>query len=127
MNGVASKDRYWTIHITPEAHCSYISFETNYAPQSYDALVSKVMRTFQPERATVVIQGDNFSRMCGDGDGCVAGLKAGSVAGYCVSSQSVAKVANEYSVWLINYEEERRLDDTAWTCSSQSSMDSYRD
>jgi len=125
MNGVASKDRYWTIHITPEAHCSYISFETNYAPQSYDALVSKVMRTFQPERATVVIQGDNFSRMCADE--CVAGVKAGNVAGYCVSSQSVAKVANEYTVWLINYEEEARLDDTAWTCSSQSSMDSYRD
>lgn len=125
MNGVASKDRYWTIHITPEAHCSYISFETNYAPQSYDALVSKVIKNFQPERATVVIQGDNFSRMCGDG--CVPALKAGSVPGYCVSSQSVAKVANEYSVWLINYEEEARLDDTAWTCSSQSSMDSYRD
>eukprot|EP00659_Diplonema_papillatum_P004841 gene4841-7473_t len=29
MNGLFEDTYYWTIHVTPEDHCSYVSFETN--------------------------------------------------------------------------------------------------
>ena len=29
MNGLTDSGHYWTIHITPEDHCSFVSFETN--------------------------------------------------------------------------------------------------
>ena len=125
MNGVANKDRYWTIHITPEAHCSYVSFETNFAPESYDSLVSKVMDTFQPQRASVVIQADKLSPLV-EGS-CAAGLKAACVEGYSVSGQSIAQLVDGFTVQLVNYEGiDSSVDDGSWTMSSQSSMDSDR-
>lgn len=43
MNGLLY-DSYWTIHITPESHCSYASFETNIRMKNYQPLV-KAART----------------------------------------------------------------------------------
>jgi len=57
MNGL-NKEVYWTIHITPEKHCSYVSFETNYNPSSYKALLQQVLDTFRPGRATVTLFGN---------------------------------------------------------------------
>jgi len=55
MNG-ASAGYYYTIHITPEEHCSYVSFETN-APSSvnsYASLLREVVEIFRPGRITAV-------------------------------------------------------------------------
>jgi len=52
MNGL-NRDTYWTIHVTPENHCSYASFETNLSLHSYKNLVSNVADFFQPEVFTV--------------------------------------------------------------------------
>lgn len=125
MNGVARKDRYWTIHITPEAHCSYVSFETNFAPESYDSLVSKVMRTFKPQRATVVIQADKMSPLLSGASSL--NLAAGTVDGFSVTGQSITQLVDEYTVQLVNYEAvDSSTDDGTWTMSSQSSIDSDR-
>jgi len=121
MNGAAGEDRYWTIHITPEAHCSYVSFETNYAPQSYQALLSKVMRTFQPQRATVVIQADKFAPICIDG--CLSSFQPEPVPGFSVMAQSVTRLADEYTVHLVNYEAADSSTEGSWTSSSQSSIE----
>jgi hypothetical protein len=40
---------YFTIHVTPEKHCSYTSFETNVKLSSYAGLVEKVLNIFQPK------------------------------------------------------------------------------
>lgn len=48
MNGILD-DAYWTIHITPESHCSYASFETNLRGESYNALVKAVLDIFRPQ------------------------------------------------------------------------------
>ena len=40
---------FYTIHITPEAHCSYVSFETNIASSDYVALVEHVLSIFKPK------------------------------------------------------------------------------
>lgn len=39
-----------TIHITPQQEFSYVSFETNVPQRSYKELISKVLKTFQPEK-----------------------------------------------------------------------------
>lgn len=39
-----------TIHITPQQEFSFVSFETNVPQSSYKELISKVLKTFQPEK-----------------------------------------------------------------------------
>jgi len=49
---------YFTVHVTPENHCSYASFETNIAPSnkcSHKQLVLKVLDVFRPSKFTVTL------------------------------------------------------------------------
>ena len=46
---------YFTIHITPEAHCSFVSFETNYPQKNYQALINKVLKMFQPGKFSMTL------------------------------------------------------------------------
>jgi len=48
MNAL-SFDAYYTIHITPEEHCSYASFETNVRQRTYAALIRNVLTLFRPK------------------------------------------------------------------------------
>jgi hypothetical protein len=57
MNGLLF-DAYWTIHITPESHCSYASFETNLRMTNYSALVKAVLDIFRPKRFTMTMFAD---------------------------------------------------------------------
>lgn len=52
MNGVLG-EAYYTIHVTPEAHCSYASFETNVSLPSYRTLISQVIALFKPHTLTI--------------------------------------------------------------------------
>lgn len=69
MNGLLG-EAYSTIHITPENHCSYASYETNCcptqfdktAPQFYDNLIHKVMNVFKPGRFTVTLFADDHNQ-----------------------------------------------------------------
>jgi S-adenosylmethionine decarboxylase len=122
MNGVASKSCYWTIHITPEAHCSYVSFETNISPCSYQDLVARVVCTFQPQRATMVVQADKFSPAAS------TGLASVSLDGFSITGQSMTQLSDHFTVQLINYEAvDQSLDDGSWTStsSSQSSLEAF--
>lgn len=64
MNGLLNNS-YSTIHITPESHCSYVSYETNcdasLAKKSqqeyYPWVIQNVLRTFRPARFMVAIYG----------------------------------------------------------------------
>jgi len=46
---------YYTIHITPQPACSFVSFETNLVIKDYPALVKKVVDCFKPECFTVLV------------------------------------------------------------------------
>lgn len=52
MNGLL-KDGFFTIHITPEKHCSYVSFETNIPCSNYLSLIQQVLSVFEPSRFTM--------------------------------------------------------------------------
>ena len=54
---------YFTIHVTPEPHCSFVSFETNAVLESYDALLAKVLAIFRPGQFSVSVFVDNGSAL----------------------------------------------------------------
>lgn len=57
MNGILF-DAYYTIHITPESHCSYVSFETNARLRCYESLLKNVLRCFRPAKYSVSVYAD---------------------------------------------------------------------
>jgi len=58
MNGLF-REAYYTIHVTPEPHCSYASFETNVTPASCVKLISSVCEIFKPGSFTVTFFKEN--------------------------------------------------------------------
>ncbi|KAJ1958944.1 spermidine resistance protein [Dipsacomyces acuminosporus] len=63
LNGLQD-DGYYTIHVTPEPHCSYASFETNVSsdqaldlltPEGIKSLVEQVANVFGPRCLTVTV------------------------------------------------------------------------
>eukprot|EP00211_Chloroparvula_japonica_P007376 CAMPEP_0119126690 /NCGR_PEP_ID=MMETSP1310-20130426/5514_1 /TAXON_ID=464262 /ORGANISM="Genus nov. species nov., Strain RCC2339" /LENGTH=341 /DNA_ID=CAMNT_0007116861 /DNA_START=389 /DNA_END=1414 /DNA_ORIENTATION=- len=48
-------DAYFTIHITPESHGSFVSFETNVSVESYDGLCHAVVSLFKPRKFSVAV------------------------------------------------------------------------
>lgn len=60
MNGICD-DTYHTIHVTPESHCSYASFETNVSLPSFAPVVQRVVGMFQPQRFTAMFFADKQS------------------------------------------------------------------
>jgi S-adenosylmethionine decarboxylase len=59
MNAILFRS-YSTIHITPEAGSSYVSFETNQKVASYKSLISNVIRTFRPKRFVMTLMADDL-------------------------------------------------------------------
>lgn len=57
MNGLLG-EAYWTIHVTPESHCSYASFETNVTTSTYTPLLRAVLGVFMPARYSVTLFAD---------------------------------------------------------------------
>jgi S-adenosylmethionine decarboxylase len=58
-------DVFSTIHITPEDHCSYMSFETNISAEvlkktnkTYSDIINEILTTFNPKRASVTFFSD---------------------------------------------------------------------
>lgn len=58
MNGLLF-DAYWTIHITPESHCSYASFETNVRMTNFTPLIKAVLAIFRPRKFTMTLFADH--------------------------------------------------------------------
>jgi len=56
-NGLRDES-YFTIHVTPEPHCSFVSFETNLVGDGACALINKVLAAFRPGRFCVLLMED---------------------------------------------------------------------
>jgi S-adenosylmethionine decarboxylase len=59
MNAILH-DTYSTIHVTPQAECSYASFETNTCVSNYLPLVRNALIVFRPKRFVMTMFGDTF-------------------------------------------------------------------
>ncbi len=46
-------DEYFTIHVTPQIECAWVSFETNFALDCHSSIISKVLSIFKPGSFTV--------------------------------------------------------------------------
>jgi len=63
MNGVfTDTDQYFTIHITPEADFSYVSFETNIRHVRYFDLIKRVVDTFKPGKFLITLCANDVSK-----------------------------------------------------------------
>lgn len=49
--------QYFTIHVTPQEACPYVSFETNAISCDYEVILSAVIRVFQPQSFDVMTFG----------------------------------------------------------------------
>jgi len=97
MNGLKDEN-YWTIHVTPESHCSYASFETNLPMSSYTKLINHVLSIFKPgtftvtffsEKATAVATNDAFDL---------------ALEGYVMKHKTFSEVEGNCDIMMLNYE-----------------------
>jgi S-adenosylmethionine decarboxylase len=54
MNAL-DEEAYHTVHVTPESHCSYASYETNARVRSYTKLITHVFDVFKPGTAQLAL------------------------------------------------------------------------
>lgn len=97
MNGLLN-DVYSTIHVTPEPHCSYASFETNISLSSYKKLCIAVFEIFKPGTVTLSLfaQKTNASVLSHALD-----MK---IAGYEMTYKTVSEIGENSEVVMCNYE-----------------------
>jgi len=54
MNAL-EESNYHTVHVTPESHCSYASYECNTPIRQYATVIDKVFSVFEPGTAQIVL------------------------------------------------------------------------
>lgn len=64
LNGLF-RDSYYTIHVTPQDSCSYVSFETNIKYRNYSNLIDRVLSVFRPGSLIITLF-SNKGALCGD-------------------------------------------------------------
>jgi len=99
MNGLL-KDAYYTIHVTPEAHCSYASFETNVSLSSYGKLLSAVLALFKPGSFTVTFFNENGVK---DGESVRQDHLDLNIPGFVMQHKTFSQLERCCDVTLCNY------------------------
>jgi len=92
MNGLRD-EVYSTIHVTPEPHCSYASYETNWSLSCYKSLIKNVFHIFKPGTATLayfVEQGEDPINL--------------EIPGYSFTYRAVSHLGNQRNITLCCYE-----------------------
>jgi len=94
------KDTYFTIHITPEPECSFVSFETNLNVRCFNALVKQVTETFRPGSFCLSLFVDEASLISDSRKG----LEWNAVAGYTTKSVTHQAFKEGYNATCGHYE-----------------------
>jgi len=106
MNGL-DEEIYSTIHVTPEPHCSYASYETTQKMRSYTRTIEEVFRIFRPGTAQLVLFTEKFFH--GDleaslDDEYQMDPSQFDVEGYRVKHKTFRPLDANCSVLMIHYE-----------------------
>ncbi|NUM35217.1 MAG: hypothetical protein HUU50_11770 [Candidatus Brocadiae bacterium] len=84
---------YFTIHITPQSVCSYVSFETNINLSNPSRLLQKVLDCFSPKRFTFVVTSNSSP----------VNLRSKHTEGYRKTIEKTVSIGHGYKVHLRNY------------------------
>mmetsp|Transcript_16843 Transcript_16843/g.52307 ORF Transcript_16843/g.52307 Transcript_16843/m.52307 type:complete len:376 (-) Transcript_16843:15-1142(-) len=95
-------DAYQTMHITPEEHCSFASYETNMALDNVTEQLDKVLAVFKPKRFSVLILADPQCPL-GVAISKAADLGLNSLSGYSTSNISMNEFAPGYTLVKANF------------------------
>eukprot|EP00118_Oscarella_pearsei_P028366 m.1981 g.1981 ORF g.1981 m.1981 type:complete len:329 (+) comp8130_c0_seq1:83-1069(+) len=100
LNGVLSDGDgvYYTVHVTPQESCSYASFETNAAKETYSDVIDKVVCIFKPERFLVTLFA-NSSSLCGN-----SLVAFDAVSGYSRQDRQFYEFRKQYNLTLAIYQ-----------------------
>lgn len=96
MNGL-NNEAYYTIHVTPESHCSYASFETNFSLPTYSKLVSSVLEIFKPASFTLTIFTEKRE------SGIQESTQNLEIAGYKLKHRTFSKLEGNCDVLFCNF------------------------
>ncbi|KAG5193024.1 S-Adenosylmethionine decarboxylase [Tribonema minus] len=106
MNAIQFES-YYTIHVTPEAACSYASFETNNPYRSYRSIVNNVLNVFRPRRFVLTMMADEAGlKTMAESPFDQLSLPApafGGAAAYARTSMCSTKVEGDCCLLLANY------------------------
>lgn len=97
MNGLY-KEAYYTIHVTPEPHCSYASFETNVSLPCYSKLISYVLDLFKPGSMTLTLFSEKRSAFPFE---TIQDLE---IPGFAMTHKTFSQLEGNCDVTLCNYE-----------------------
>lgn len=98
MNGLA-KQYYSTIHVTPEAICSYASFETNLSLPSYTRLIQAVLALFRPGSFTVTFFSEKATAVSSSSDPFTLDME-----GYVMKHKTFSELEGNCDILMVNYE-----------------------
>jgi S-adenosylmethionine decarboxylase len=95
---------YQTIHITPESHCSFASYETNSSAANLHPRMQLVLSVFRPKRFTVVVMLDPHSAV-GEAfaGGEAIGIEAKWYPEYQLKTRTINEFAPGYTAIVINF------------------------
>lgn len=96
VNAILPKGHYFTIHITPEESCSYVSFETNAPCTDYPDLINRVLEIFRPGQFMITFFANEKSV------GCDFNKKTHNYSGFAFDAYQETKVKN-YNVTYAHY------------------------
>lgn len=102
VNGILDQ-YYFTIHITPEPHCSYVSFETNAPKDSYTGLINQVLEVFRPNKFTVTLFAD-AGASCGPSTYTAYEPKVIDRQGYSLKYKSFSEFDGTYDLHLCHFQ-----------------------
>lgn len=106
VNGLAD-DAYFTIHVTPEDHCSFASFETNISRENYTDISSSVIESFKPGKFTITLFSDDGA-LCASNPLGAIDLRTIKRMGYTLKNRTFTEyhgsTAGTYSLLYLSFE-----------------------
>lgn len=106
-------EEYQTMHITPEDHCSFASYESNSRAANYSDRMKKVLGVFRPQRFTVIVFLDPESpvgKAYNEGKGI--GVEPEYYPEYSLLHRTTNEFAPGYVAMKINYVRTCALEET---------------
>jgi S-adenosylmethionine decarboxylase len=101
INAVAGST-YRTMHITPEEHCSFASFETSEPVTEVSGVLNDVLSVFRPKTFTVLLLADPGSTL-GAKIQSRAPIGLEEVAGYAVNNRTTNEFGPGYFVMKVTF------------------------